>query len=214
MSDGTSSAQPGWYHAPGDAEGTQRYWDGERWVGEPQRAGGGLDAPAGATAGASSSAPAGYQPYGEASGTRTPAEWGPRAVAYLIDVALLFAVMIVAVVLAAIVATASEGLAAAVAVVGYLAALGVGIWNLFVRQGGTGQSIGKSQRGISLVKDETGAPVGAGMAFVRYLLAGALSSVTCGVYGLLDVLWPLWDDENKRLTDKILKMSVVVGDAG
>lgn len=26
----------GWYHAPGDPEGTQRYWDGGQWIGEPQ----------------------------------------------------------------------------------------------------------------------------------------------------------------------------------
>ena len=207
MSDGTSSAQPGWYHAPGDAEGTQRWWDGERWVGEPQRAGGAVGTSPGA-----SSAPVGYQPYGAETGARTPAEWGQRAIAYLIDAAVIFALMIVVVVLAAIVSTASEGLAGVIVAVGYLAAVGVAIWNLFVRQGRTGQSIGKGQRGISLVKDDTGRPVGAGMAFVRYLLAGVLSSVTCGIYGLLDLLWPLWDDDRKRLTDKMLGMSVVVGD--
>lgn len=27
--------QPGWYHAEGDPPGTQRYWDGELWQGEP-----------------------------------------------------------------------------------------------------------------------------------------------------------------------------------
>ena len=27
---------PGWYHAPGDPDGTQRYWDGAAWTGEPQ----------------------------------------------------------------------------------------------------------------------------------------------------------------------------------
>lgn len=26
---------PGWYHAEGDPQGTTRYWDGERWVGDP-----------------------------------------------------------------------------------------------------------------------------------------------------------------------------------
>ena len=30
------STPPGWYHAPGDPEGTQRYWDGSQWTGEPQ----------------------------------------------------------------------------------------------------------------------------------------------------------------------------------
>lgn len=27
--------QPGWYHGEGDPEGTQRYWDGAAWRGEP-----------------------------------------------------------------------------------------------------------------------------------------------------------------------------------
>lgn len=27
---------PGWYAAAGDPPGTQRYWDGRQWVGEPQ----------------------------------------------------------------------------------------------------------------------------------------------------------------------------------
>jgi uncharacterized RDD family membrane protein YckC len=32
----TGGTPAGWYHAPGDAEGTQRYWDGSQWIGEPQ----------------------------------------------------------------------------------------------------------------------------------------------------------------------------------
>ena len=27
--------QPGWYYAQGDPPGTQRYWDGELWQGQP-----------------------------------------------------------------------------------------------------------------------------------------------------------------------------------
>lgn len=36
-----SNAQqpPGWYPAQGDAEGTVRWWDGEKWVGGPQERG-------------------------------------------------------------------------------------------------------------------------------------------------------------------------------
>ena len=34
MSDG-SYTPPGWYHAAGDPPGTQRYWDGELWQGNP-----------------------------------------------------------------------------------------------------------------------------------------------------------------------------------
>ncbi len=34
MSDG-SYTPPGWYYAAGDPPGTQRYWDGELWQGQP-----------------------------------------------------------------------------------------------------------------------------------------------------------------------------------
>ena len=32
-------ARPGWYHARSDPPGSQRYWDGSRWVGSPQSVG-------------------------------------------------------------------------------------------------------------------------------------------------------------------------------
>lgn len=38
MSD--SPQAPGWYHAEGDPPGTQRYWDGTNWTGNPMPAGG------------------------------------------------------------------------------------------------------------------------------------------------------------------------------
>ncbi|MGH1505479.1 MAG: hypothetical protein ACRBI6_18145 [Acidimicrobiales bacterium] len=44
----TGSTPPGWYHAAGDPQGTQRYWDGAVWSGAPVAAG-----PATATATAS-----------------------------------------------------------------------------------------------------------------------------------------------------------------
>ena len=32
----TDSTPPGWYYAEGDPPGTQRYWDGLTWQGDPQ----------------------------------------------------------------------------------------------------------------------------------------------------------------------------------
>jgi uncharacterized RDD family membrane protein YckC len=72
-----------------------------------------------------------------------------------------------------------------------------------------GQTLGKTQQNLKLVRDDTGQPVGPGMAFARWLVAGLIAVFTCGIGGLLDYLWPLWDDQNKRLTDKILKFSVI-----
>jgi uncharacterized RDD family membrane protein YckC len=97
----------------------------------------------------------------------------------------------------------------ALSLLGSLAIIGYSIWNFIVVQGQTGQTIGKKRQNIKLVADANGQPVGPLMAFLRYLVAGAISAVTCGVYGLLDYLWPLWDGDRKRLTDKIFKFSVV-----
>lgn len=32
----TGATPAGWYHAPGDPDSTQRYWDATQWIGEPQ----------------------------------------------------------------------------------------------------------------------------------------------------------------------------------
>jgi uncharacterized RDD family membrane protein YckC len=191
----TSSAPAGWYHAPGDPDGTQRYWDGARWVGDPQPVQG--------------VAPAGYQAYSSSARALVPAEYLQRIIAYVIDYALVMVPAVLVGVVAVFVGTASGGLGVVIGVVGALAVIGFSIWNWFIRQGSTGQTIGKSQQNIKLITDETAQPPGGGMTFVRYLVAGLISNVTCGIYGILDILWPLWDVDKKRLTDKILKMSVV-----
>ncbi len=259
----TGGTPAGWYYAPGDPEGTQRYWDGAQWIGEPQAvqqqppaAAAPAPAPAApdydqtvqyqapqqpatppageyqppAAAGAppnygAPSAPQGYQQpapaYGAApqgyqnfgapgAGVGTPAEWGTRFIAWLIDYGIVFGIYVVGFILTLVAGAIADALGLIMLLVTYVAAIGFSIWNLLIKQGSTGQTIGKEKQGIKLVKDETGQPVGGGMAFVRYLLAGAISGITCGIYGLLDYLWPLWDPEKKRLTDKILKMSVVI----
>ena len=197
MSDGGTSQPAGWYYAQGDPPGTQRYWDGTQWVGGPQAAQG-------------ASEPVGYgqQPMGY-GGSRVPAEWGTRALAALIDGGIALVGYIVLIILVAILSQVSDALGGIVWFVGLLGILGYYIWNFVIMQGGTGQTIGKQKMNIRLVADATGQPVGAGMAFVRWLVAGLISSITCGIGGLVDILWPLWDADKKRLTDKILNFSVI-----
>ena len=77
MTDSGSSQPAGWYHAQGDPPGTQRYWDGGQWLGEPQAMP--TDTPAFAVGGAG--APAG----------RRRADAGKRFVAFLIDAGIAFA---------------------------------------------------------------------------------------------------------------------------
>lgn len=197
MTDSSATQPPGWYYAQGDPPGTQRYWDGSQWVGGPQAAQGGVEAGVG-----------GFQPSaGGAAGV--PAEFGSRFIAWLIDFFATVGVALVLFIVAAIMGAINDTLGAIFVILAYLGYIGFTVWNLAIRQGQTGQTIGKSQQNIKLVADATGQPVGAGMAFVRWLLASAISTVTCGIAGLLDYLWPLWDEDKKRLTDKIINFSVV-----
>jgi uncharacterized RDD family membrane protein YckC len=44
---------------------------------------------------------------------------------------------------------------------------------------------------------------------VKTLLFGIASSLTAGLASLADVLWPLWDEENRALHDFIVNTRVV-----
>ena len=285
----TGGTPAGWYHAPGDPDSTQRYWDGGQWIGEPQavqqqapaaapthdpvpafggdddqtvqyrppaqsseqpssvdagaggygapgaQPSGGFGAPgAGSNAPPSYNAPGaagappsygapggqpgfqqggapaygappqGYQAYSAAGSPGASAEWGTRAVAYLIDIAPIVAVYVVILIAAAV----SDTLGVLLLIVGWLAILAYTIWNFYVKQGSTGQTIGKEKQGIKLVKDETGQPVGGLMAFVRYLVVGAFA-LACGIGSIVNLLSPLWNSDKKTYSDKIMKMSVV-----
>lgn len=189
MSD--SQMQPGWYYAQGDAPGTQRYWDGTQWVGGPQPVAQPQDA------------------LSTFAGGGVPAEWGQRFVAWLIDVGIQLGLYIAILIVTAIVAAASSSAGSTLSVLGSLGLLAFQIWNWIIRQGQIGQTLGKTQQKLKLVRDDTGQPVGPGMAFVRWLVATLLAVFTCGIGAILDYLWPLWDDQNKRLTDKILNFSVI-----
>ena len=93
----------------------------------------------------------------------------------------------------------------ALLIVGALISLVFNIYNLVIRQGRTGYSLGKTIVGIKLVKISTGQPMGAGLCFVRQL-AHIVDSLVC----YLGWLWPLWDSRRQTLADKIMATVVVV----
>ena len=45
---------------------------------------------------------------------------------------------------------------------------------------------------------------------VKSLLVGVIASVTFGLAWLLDVLWPLWDEENRALHDFVVNTRVII----
>ncbi len=76
-----------------------------------------------------------------------------------------------------------------------------------------GQSLGKQVVGIRIVRT-TGAPMDFGWScmrelVVKILLFGWIGGSFCSIPTLLDVLWPLWDDENRALHDMLCSTRVV-----
>ena len=98
--------------------------------------------------------------------------------------------------------TVSGGSAVAT-LLGGLISLGLWIWNRGMKQGGTGQSIGKKVLNIRLLKEADGQPVGVGMALLRDIV-----HIVDGFF-YLGYLWPLWDAKKQTFADKILTTLVV-----
>ena len=94
-------------------------------------------------------------------------------------------------------------LAFALILLGALLYLAAFIWNVCLKQGRTGYSVGKGVLGIRLLKEETGQPLGAGMSFVRQI-AHVLDSIC-----YIGYLWPLWDRKRQTFADKVIGTVVV-----
>ncbi len=76
-----------------------------------------------------------------------------------------------------------------------------------------GKTLGRMAMNIRVVRT-SGEPVTFWFAFLREVvvksfLFGFISSFTAGIASLLDVLWPLWDEENRALHDFIVSTRVV-----
>ncbi|HKJ54503.1 MAG TPA: RDD family protein [Nitriliruptoraceae bacterium] len=146
------------------------------------------------------------------------ATWGSRAIAWLIDGAIVGAIAGVGIMMVAVAAAgtaavsegagnAEPGAAGGVfLVLGlglYAVAIGFNLWNQGWRQGETGQSIGKSVMKISVIRDTgefMGGGLGIGRLLVNWIVGGACA---------LNYLWPLWDDRVQTWADKIVSTIVV-----
>jgi len=76
-----------------------------------------------------------------------------------------------------------------------------------------GKTLGRMATGIRVVR-ASGEPITFGFAMLREvavkaLLFGVAGSFTAGLANLLDVLWPLWDDENRALHDFVVDTRTV-----
>lgn len=162
-------------------------------------------------------------PYGQPDygmGGADYAHWGKRVGAYLIDGLVMSLALIPGLIGVIMIAAGSETSTAAdgtltmsnddigvapilMILLGALLYVGFAIWNLFIKQGRTGYTIGKGVLGIKLVSERTGQPIGAGKCFVRQL-AHILDS-----FCYIGYLWPLWDAKKQTFADKIMTTIVV-----
>jgi uncharacterized RDD family membrane protein YckC len=145
------------------------------------------------------------------------ASWGSRVGATLIDWLILLVPVAILVAIVLGVAVGSDTGAIASAIVGFLTYLVVALIYaplLMARDGaGNGQTWGKQIVGIRVVRD-AGQPMSFGYAALREI---AVKGLALGVAGsvipiipyLLNYLWPLWDDENQALHDKVVSTHVV-----
>lgn len=150
------------------------------------------------------------------------ASWGSRVAAALIDALIvgLFAVVLLAALGIGLVGASDDetGVVAwIVAAVLTVLAFAI-VWLLYapllmIRSGArNGQTVGKQLLGIRVARDSGEAygfwPAVLREVVVKNLAVGIASAVIPVLPWLLDVMWPLWDDENRTLHDMAVSTHV------
>ncbi|MEO5874133.1 MAG: RDD family protein, partial [Streptosporangiaceae bacterium] len=156
------------------------------------------------------------QPYGYAgAATGAYAGWGSRFAAYLVDAFLIgIPLTIIQLILAAALVSDTTynsttgqieggGGLALVYFISFVFGLGA-MLGLSYMEGTTGQTPGKKLTNIRLISEQTGHPIGFGMAFVRKL-AHILDALPCYV----GFLWPAFDAKKQTFADKVMHTVVV-----
>jgi uncharacterized RDD family membrane protein YckC len=151
------------------------------------------------------SAPYGSAPYGTGQPPGMPpyAGWGQRVGAWLID-------NIVAAIGISLAEAAYYDWGNGARVVAWVVLVAGVAWSLYnaYLAGKTGQSTGKRTVGIRLARYADGQVVGPAFAFLR-LFMNVVFWVICFIPGLLNYLWPLWDQKSQTWSDKIASSVVV-----
>lgn len=81
------------------------------------------------------------------------------------------------------------------------------LWNLGVRQGRHGQSIGKQLIRIKVVRQDRSGPLGVFAGIGRMILHSVLGSIP--VVNVLNFVWPWWDPQNQCWHDKLISSIVL-----
>ena len=137
-------------------------------------------------------------PSGTAQGG-PPAGWWSRVGATLIDGLIIVIPLIVIAIVGAVVG--SSGLIAVGYVLTFVAALLYAPY-LMARDGDdNGQTVGKSALGIRVVRDD-GQPMDFGKGVIRDFVGKTILGFV-PLYSLIDVLFPLFDDRDQAIHDKL-----------
>ncbi|MDQ2724713.1 MAG: RDD family protein [Actinomycetota bacterium] len=145
--------------------------------------------------------PPGYQPYPNQPYANQPGQpvlagWWYRAGASIID-GLIIGVV------SGVISAASGSRA-----VSYIVSALIGLAYATLLIGSGGRTVGNMALGTKTVDAAGGTTIGYGRAFVRWLISALLEITVIG--GILDILWPLWDDKNQTIHDKAAKSVVVI----
>jgi uncharacterized RDD family membrane protein YckC len=154
------------------------------------------------------------------------APWVTRVAGFLIDYAMVAvacgALLLVGVLVFGSMAALDSGLGSArgnfggggcccVLLLLPLASLLVGLWNKAYLVSQRGSSIGQGVMKIKVV-DAQGHLLTMGQAVLRLLAHVGLSFIPA--VGLIDLLWPLWDERRQTLHDKAVGSYVITNPAG
>jgi uncharacterized RDD family membrane protein YckC len=153
-------------------------------------------------------------PFSGAEPTLPPyASWGRRFAALLID-GLVLAIPFIVPLIVAVAVTAddpnsdqNDAVFIAVAIGWLLTIVLPFVYYTVLHGRPSGQTLGKRVLGIRVIGEDF-RPIGYGRAFGRFLM-GWVMWLACYVPGIVDNLWPLWDDKNQALHDKVANSIVV-----
>jgi uncharacterized RDD family membrane protein YckC len=153
-------------------------------------------------------------PFAGAEPTIPPyASWGRRFAAVFVDGLLLALPFVLSVAVALAVAgvdaeSDDENSIWAAVLIGWLVwIIAPFVYYTVLHGRPRGQTLGKRLLGIRVVGEDF-QPIGYGRAFGRVLISTILW-IACYVPGILDALWPLWDQKNQSLHDKVANSIVV-----
>lgn len=170
-----------------------------RWEGRPYGA-----APAGS--------PYGYEPAGYGAVFEYGGRWR-RLIAAIVDGLIVYAVTWVLTTPALGYGTMYEGSVARQTVANLIA--GVVAFLYYVLQHGRwGQTLGKRLMHLRVVRADDAGRISYGQAAWRLLFEYLISLATCGIGGLVDVAWILWDQRRQALHDKVARTVVVRAEPG